>query len=160
MLENRTEVQQKLISSNLKGTGKEVGPLIDFMRYLRQTLWETKEFRPLIEFYSLEEAQKVRDQVVKELEQLTNTIDGELRAIRVTIVDHAPDFEAERQLYLRQLEVLLEEQDFLGFPDLKEKQPTLLKNVYIPLKLNYDRGGEALDDELGNIVLKQASEKE
>jgi len=131
-----------------------------FMTYLRECLHDTDIFRPLVEFCATEEAQSARLFMAKELQQLASTVDSELRAIRVTLVESA-NLEAERQIYLEQLGAFLEEQEFVGFPDLREqKRPIRLSEIYVPLSLNYDGGGESLNDEIGQLIAVQSQVEE
>jgi hypothetical protein len=159
VLEGCSDVQQELLE-DIQREGKvarkadgDVQNLIKFTRYLRQCLWETETFRPIIEFYTAEEAQEIRKRTLGQLEWLSKAVDSELPAIRVMLVEPEVDFEAQRQAYLKQLEASFEEQESKGLPDLRERsKPTLLRDIYVPLKLHYDGGGEELGDELGQLV--------
>jgi hypothetical protein len=129
--------------------------LRQFMSYLRQYLHETPEFSPLIEFYASEEAQQVREKVLLELTYLNQTVDAELGAIRVTIVEPS-DFDEDRRRYLKRLEAFLEEQDFFGVPDLQESQrPVLVRDIFVPLSLRFDTNREIAKDETAQIVALQ-----
>lgn len=164
MLEDQSVRQKRIGSSKQKQTvpirEEDNQNLIKLMYYLRQSLYETTIYRPLIEFYASEDAMRVRDLIGQEMEQLSGTIDDGLRAVRVTLVESV-DFEKERQTYLDQVKRFFEEQDFLGFPELKEqKRATLLKDIYVLLQLKYKDGGESLNDELGQLVVTQLNKEE
>src|SRR5258708_10166828 len=164
MLEEQTVAQKRIPSIRLvKGTQaseSDIQLVVEFMYYLRQCLYESKFYQPLIDFYAKEGAQKVRELILNDMGQLSTTVDNELRAIRMTLIESA-DFEKERQIYLKQLHAFFEEQDFIGFPDLREqKRPVLLNDIYVPLTLKYKEGGEGLNDELGRLVAKQMDYEE
>jgi hypothetical protein len=126
-----------------------------FAYQLRKSLWKTETFRPLIEFYALEEAQNARKRVLNKIQHLTNTVDTELRAMRVVMIEPEADYEAERQTYLKQVEAFFEEQEFVGFPELREyKSAPLLKDIYVPLKIEYTSGGESLSEKLRQLAAK------
>jgi len=131
---------------------KDIENFSRFAKYLRLSLFTTEIYKPFIEIYASEDAKVVREQTLFEIRKLSKTIDSDLNAIRVKIIESA-DFQKERQIYLKQLEAYLEEQEFIGFPDLREqKTPLLLNSIYIPLWLQYERGGEKIEDEIGKLI--------
>jgi hypothetical protein len=155
------ELEPQSVSSRTRriGVDEQSEHLEQFMRYIRQYLHDTEEFRPLIEFYASEEAHQIREQVRRELHRLGTTVDEELRAVRVMLIEPS-DFAKERRDYLDQIEAFLEEQEFVGFPDLQEKKaPVLLRHIFVPLSLHYESGGESASDEIGQIITMQTNTK-
>lgn len=123
-----------------------------FLKYVRQCLWETDIFRPIVEFYALEEGREVRRYILNELSELSDTIDKQFQAVRVVLVDPETDCEHERRVYLEQIEAFFEEQDFGGFELKDRKETPLLKNLYVCLHLQYESGGTAIMEELGQMI--------
>jgi hypothetical protein len=131
---------------------EEINDLSLFTKYLRQTLLTTEVYQPLIDAYAMEDAKEIREQIHKEIIQISSTIDNDLHAIRVKIIE-AGDFQEERKVYLKQIQAFFAEQEFIGFPDLREqKSHPLLEEIFIPLRLQYQRGGEKFDDDMGKLL--------
>jgi hypothetical protein len=131
---------------------KDIENFSRFAKHIRQSLSTTEIYKPFIEIYASEDAKALREQTLFEISKLSKTIDSSLNAIRVKIIESA-DFQKERQVYLKQLEAYLEEQEFIGFPDLREqKTPLLLNSIYIPLRLQYERGGEKIEEEISKLI--------
>ncbi len=129
-----------------------------FTRHLRTALYATDIYRPVIEIYELEDAKIVREHMLTELSKLSRTIDPLLNAIQVKIVE-AADYQQERQIYLKQMQAYFEEQDFIGFPESGDRRsPLLLKDIYIPLQVRYDGGGEKMADEIGKLIVSGRGE--
>ena len=73
--------------------------------------------------------------MLQHLERLSQTVDSELQAQQVMIVRRT-EFTHDRALYLQQVQHHYQEQDFVGFPDLREQRtPVLLNSIFVPLKL-------------------------
>jgi hypothetical protein len=166
--EQREELIMKLLASDKSSSQLEISGvnyedrqyLKLFTEHLRKCLWQT-EFRPLIQFYNTEEARAIRSEVLQQLETISQVVDAEHRAVRVMMVAQSPNYEEKRRTYLEQMGAFFEEQDFKGFPKLREQRmKPLLREVYVPLKIRYESGGEQLSDVLGGTVDSQRNELE
>ncbi|MFN8469251.1 MAG: hypothetical protein U0X20_27090 [Caldilineaceae bacterium] len=119
----------------VRGTEEDYGNLRLFMLLLRANLFQTKEYQSIIQFCDMEQSRQIRQRMLQHLERLSQTVDVELQAQRITIVKRQ-DFTHDRALYLQQVQHHYQEQDFVGFPDLREQgTPVLLNSIFVPLKL-------------------------
>jgi len=126
--------------------------LAEFFQMVRRELWNTLTYRPLIEFYNAEEAKDISKNVLIDIKRLSNTVDPDLEALRVVIVEPRKDFQSERDLYLKQIEAFFIEHEFVGFPVMREKTPVLLKDIFVTLDLKYDGGGDEGFEEFGKVI--------
>lgn len=133
--------------------------LVRFLRGLRKCLWNTELYRPAIEFFELEEIRSALTAMMLNHEQLAALIAVELRGLRTMIEKPSADFMAEREIYLRQIESMFEDQEFTGLPELHDrKKQILLRDVFVPLKLSVATGGDNQPEEMMRLVELRSAE--
>jgi len=136
-------------------TKNEHDKVKEFMDFVKRELWGTDLYRPIIEYYNDEEAQDLRKKSMEALKVLTITVDLELEAFRVIIVEPRKDYVRERQKYLKQIETTFLEHQFSGLPIYREDKNALLQNIFVVLGLKSEGGGEALDEEIEKMLIKK-----